>query len=130
MQKLEFFAENDIPSVTEIDSKHKQNIIFDDNRAYPFTINASFRGPCQFRYKIDRHDPAESYFMTGELVTMTANNGVRLWMSNSNTVKFSIIADSKNYDLEIGKAGHVLVEDIKWIKDTDGRYKLAVIELD
>ena len=51
-------------------------------------------------------------------------------MSNSNTVKFSIIADSKNYDLEIGKAGHVLVEDIKWIKDTDGRYKLAVIELD
>ncbi len=122
--------QNDIPSVTEIDSKHKQNIIFDDNRAYPFTINASFRGPCQFRYKIDRHDPAESYFMTGELVTMTANNGVRLWMSNSNTVKFSIIADSKNYDLEIGKAGHVLVEDIKWIKDTDGRYKLAVIELD
>ena len=61
---------------------------------------------------------------------MTANNGIRLWMSNSNTVKLSIIADSKNYDLELGKAGHVLVEDIKWIKDTDGRYKLAVIELD
>lgn len=122
--------QNDIPFSTEIDSKYKQTIIFDDNRAYPFTVNASFRGSCQFRYKIDRHEPAESYFTTGELVTMTANNGIRLWMSNSNTVKLSIIADSKNYDLELGKAGHVLVEDIKWIKDTDGRYKLAVIELD
>ena len=61
---------------------------------------------------------------------MTANNGIRLWMSNCNTLKFSIIADSKSYDLEIGKAGQVLVEDIKWIKDTDGKYKLVVIELD
>ena len=83
-----------------------------------------------FRYKVDRHDPVESYFTSGEVVTMTANNGIRLWMSNCNTLKFSIIADSKSYDLEIGKAGQVLVEDIKWIKDTDGKYKLVVIELD
>ena len=39
-------------------------------------------------------------------------------------------ADYKGYDLEIGKACQVLVEDIKWIKDTDGKYKLVVIELD
>ena len=51
-------------------------------------------------------------------------------MSNCNTVKFGIVADAKTYDLEIGKAGQVLAEDIKWIKDTDGKYKLVVIELD
>ena len=123
-------SHDDIPFATEIVSNHKQIVIFEDNRAYPFTLNGSFRGPCVFRYKVDRHDPVESYFTSGEVVTMTANNGIRLWMSNCNTIKFSIIADSKSYDLEIGKAGQVLVEDIKWIKDTDGKYKLVVIELD
>lgn len=121
---------DDIPFATEIDSTHKQLVILEDNRAYPFTINGSFRGPCEFRYKIDRRDAVEAYFSSGEVATITANNGVRLWMSNCNTVKFSIIADSKTYDLEIGKAGQVLAEDIKWIKDTDGKYKLVVIELD
>ena len=72
----------------------------------------------------------EAYFTSGEVATITANNGVRLWMSNCNTVKFGIVADARTYDLEIGKAGQVLAEDIKWIKDTDGKYKLVVIELD
>ena len=123
-------SHDDIPFATEIVSNHKQIVIFEDNRAYPFTLNGSFRGPCVFRHMVDRHDSVESYFTSGEVVTMTANNGIRLWMSNCNTLKFSIIADSKSYDLEIGKAGQVLVEDIKWIKDTDGKYKLVVIELD
>ena len=122
--------QDDIPFASEVVSNHKQFVVLEDNRAYPFTINGSFRGSCVFRYKIDRHDSVESYFTNGEVVTMTANNGIRLWMSNCNTVKFTITADSRNYDLEIGKAGQVLVEDIKWIKDTDGKYKIVVIELD
>lgn len=123
-------SQSEIPFASEIGSNHKMNVIFEDNRAYPFTINGNFRGSCIFRYKVDRHDPSESYFTSGEVVTMTANNGIRLWMSNSNTVKFTVVADSKSYDLEIGKAGQVLAEDIKWIKDTDGKYKVVVIELD
>ena len=51
-------------------------------------------------------------------------------LSKDNTVKFNIIADSKSFDLDIGVAGQICVEDIKWIKDTDGKYKLVVIELD
>ena len=62
--------------------------------------------------------------------TATPHNGIRLWISNNNTVKISIIADSKSYDLDIGTAGQVFVEDIKWIKDTDGKYKLVVVTLD
>jgi hypothetical protein len=110
--------------------KHKQQVILQDSRAYPFTVNATFRGPCEFRYKIDRKPSEENYFTNGDIVTMTANNGARLWMSNGNTVKFTIIADTKSFDLDIGKAGQVLVEDIKWVKDVDGSYKLVVIELD
>ena len=110
--------------------KHTQSVIFEDNRAYPFTINATFRGPCEFRYRVDRKRSNENYFTNGEVVMMTANNGVRVWMSNGNTVKFTVVADTKNYDLEIGKAGQVLVQDIKWVRDTEGKYKLVVVELD
>lgn len=111
-------------------SKHKPFVILEDNRAYPFTINASFRGPCVFRYRADRKPSEENYFSNGDLVTMTSNNGTRVWMSNCNTVKLTVIADARSFDLEIGKAGQVLVEDIKWVKNLDGRYQLVVVELD
>ncbi len=123
-------VEDDIPFASEIKSKHPQKVIHEDNRAYPFTINASFRGPCLFRDKVDNEQSVESYFARGEVFTATPHNGIRLWISNANTVKFTIIADSKSYDLDIGFSGQVYVEDIKWIKDTDGKYKLVVIELD
>ena len=110
--------------------RHPQFVILEDNRAYPFTVNASFRGPCEFRHRVDRKRSTENYFTNGDVVMMTANNGVRVWMSNGNTVKFTVIADTKNYDIEIGKAGQVLVQDIKWVRDSEGKYKLVVVELD
>ena len=61
---------------------------------------------------------------------MTASNGVRMWISNGNTVKLQVIANGKTYDLGLTKAGQVVVQDIRWIKDTDGKYKLVVSELD
>jgi len=120
----------DIPFASEIGSKHPQKVILEDNRAYPFTVNASFRASCLFRDKVDRDDSVESYFSKGEVFTASPHNGIRLWISNSNVVSLTIIADSKSFDLGMGTAGQVLVEDIKWIKDTDGKYKLVVIELD
>ncbi len=123
-------SDEDIPLESEIKTTHPQIVILEDNRAYPFTINASFRGPCLFRDKVDRADSVETYFSSGEVFTATPHNGIRLWISNNNAVKFSIIADSRTYDLDIGAAGQVFVEDIKWIRDTDGKYKLVVIELD
>lgn len=121
---------DEIPFEADIKSKHPQKVILEDNRAYPFTINASFRGSCLFRDKVDNENSVESYFTRGEVFTANPHNGIRLWISNSNAVKFTIVADSRTYDLDIGAAGQVLVEDIKWIKDSDGRYKLVVIELD
>ena len=121
---------DDIPFETDIKSKHPQKVILEDNRAYPFTINASFRSSCLFRDKVDNDNSVESYFAKGEVFTANPHNGIRLWISNSNAVKFTIVADSRTFDLDIGAAGQVLVEDIKWIKDSDGRYKLVIIELD
>jgi cytoskeletal protein RodZ len=121
---------DEIPFESDIKSKHPQKVILEDNRAYPFTLNASFRGSCLFRDKVDNDNSVESYFTKGEVFTANPHNGIRLWISNSNAVKFTIVADSRTFDLDIGPAGQVLVEDIKWIKDSDGRYKLIVIELD
>lgn len=121
---------DDIPLITDLKSSHPQKVIIEDTRAYPFTLNASFLGSCVFRDKIDFNDSIETYFVRGEVFTATAHNSIRLWLSNSNTVKCTIIADTKSFDLDIGVPGKVLVEDIKWIKDVDGKYKLVVIELD
>lgn len=120
----------DVPFASEIKSKHPQKVILEDNRAYPFTVNASFRGPCLFRSRVDRDNSVESYFTRGEMFTATPHNGIRLWISNNNTIKVTIIADSKSFDLDIGTAGQIYAEDIKWVKDSEGRYKLVVIELD
>lgn len=120
-----------IPPVQELPQAggHKPYVILEDNRAYSFTIDAVFRGPCEFRHRIDRKNPEENYYSNGDTVTMTAFNGIRLWMSNANAVKLSIVADAHGYDIEIGRAGQVLVEDIKWIK-VNGRYRLVALELD
>lgn len=123
------FAEN-VAQEAQIKKTHEPVVLLEDNRAYPFTVNANFRGACLFRYKIDRRQSEENYFTNGEIVTVTANNGVRLWMSNSNMVKYTVIADTKNIDLQIGAAGHVLAEDIRWVRNSEGRYRLVVIELD
>ena len=123
-------ALEDIPFASELGTKHPHKVILEDNRAYPFTVNVSFRGSCLFRDRVDRNASVETYFERGELFTATPQNGIRLWISNSNALKITIIADARTFDLEIGEAGKVLVEDIKWIKDTDGKYKLVVVELD
>lgn len=121
---------DEIPFMTDIKSQHPQKVILEDNRAYPFTINASFLNSCLFRDKVDNQDNVESYFTKGEVFTANPHNGIRLWISNSNNVRFTIVADTNTYNIDLGKAGHVLVEDIKWIKDKDGKYRLVVIELD
>jgi hypothetical protein len=119
-----------IPSAAELPKSDTQVVVLEDTRAYPFTVNATFRGGCLFRYRCDRKDIVEDYFTNGDLVTMTASNGIRVWISNGNTAKLQVIADMKTYDLEIAKAGQVVAQDIKWIKDTDGKYKLVVLDLD
>lgn len=119
-----------IESASALPAGKKPYVILEDNRAYSFTVNATFRGSCEFRYRIDRRAAEENYFMNGETLTMTSFNALRLWMSNCNAVKFSIVADAKNYELDIGKAGQVLAQDIKWVRDSNNVYRLVVLELD
>ena len=122
--------ENQIPNAEDLPKEQARTEILSDTRAYPFTINASFRGGCLFRYRPDRKETVEDYFANGDIVNMTASNGIRLWISNGNAVKLQVVANSKTYDLAVPRAGEVIAQDIKWIKDTDGRYKIVVVDID
>lgn len=122
--------ENQIPNAEDLPKEQTRTEIFADSRAYPFTVNASFRGGCLFRYRPDRKETIEDYFASGDVLSMTASNGIRLWISNGNAVKLQIVANSKTYDLAVPRAGEVIAQDIKWIKDTDGRYKVVIVDID
>ncbi|MGN0728101.1 helix-turn-helix domain-containing protein [Treponema sp.] len=121
---------SEIPASSSVKNNDNRTVIHEDTRPYPFTINVTFRGSCLFRYKSDRQDYVEGYYKSGELVTVTSNNGTRLWMSNINALKIHVIAGLSSYDLEVGRAGEVQAEDIKWVRDSDGKYRLVVLELD
>lgn len=109
----------------------KQNVLFEGGSAYPVTMNATFRGYCLFRFESDRTNREERYYQKSELLTVQANNGIRIWASNGNSVKIQMIAGGKTVDLEVSRPGEVLVRDLKWIKDeATGRYKFVVMDID
>lgn len=125
------YAETDtaaIPNAADI-TKEKLTIM-QDNRAYPFTTSITFRAPCIFRYKVDNQEPIEDYYTTNDLITVQSMNGIRMWVSNINAIKIQVLANSRTHDLEVGKAGQVVVQDIKWVREPDGTYKIAVIDVD
>ena len=51
-------------------------------------------------------------------------------MSNAYNVKMKVRAGMDAYDLEVGKAGQVAVEDIKWVQGRDGRFRIVIQEVD
>lgn len=107
-----------------------QLVLIKSNRAFPFTVTASFRGSCLFRYQYDNEVENEDFYANGDKLVYTAKNSSRVWMSNANTVKIQVQGDGQTTDLAFGKAGQVLVEDIRWVKEADGVYKLVVLQVE
>ena len=122
--------DSEILSAADVAPTTKRTVLFSGTRAYPFTLIATFRGACLFRYKADNRDPMEDYFTSGDILNATSNNSIRLWMSNANAVKLQVQGDGKTADIEIGRPGQVLAEDIRWVREADGTYNLVVIEID
>ena len=121
--------ESSIPLESSL-STTSQIVLFESNRAYPFTLIASFRGACILRYQSDKKDFVEDYFTSGDVLNCTSNNSLRLWISNANAVKMQIQGGGETVDIEIGKPGQAIVQDIRWIRDSQGVYKLVVLEVE
>jgi cytoskeleton protein RodZ len=105
-------------------------VIFSSPNPYPFTLQATFKGYCMFRWEADRKEREERYFHKAETLNVQAQNGIRLWVSNAGAVKLQAIGGGKTVDVEIGGSGEVVVTDLKWVKDEDGRFKLTTVRLD
>ncbi|MFI3258381.1 MAG: helix-turn-helix domain-containing protein, partial [Spirochaetales bacterium] len=120
----------DMAIVSQIPEGVTQRVVLEDNRAYPFTLTANFRDTCLYRYRSDSNTPIENLFVSGNELVMQAQNGIRVWISNENAVTTKIIADGRTYDLGTGSPGKVAVKDIRWIRESDGIYKLVVIDID
>jgi cytoskeletal protein RodZ len=119
------------PTAAAPTANSKQTVLFEGGTAYPVTMNATFRGYCLFRYESDKTNRDERYYQKSELLTVQANNGIRIWASNGNAVKLQMIAGGKTVDLEVSRPGEVIVRDLKWVKDEEsGRFKFVVMDID
>jgi cytoskeletal protein RodZ len=110
-------------------------VVFTSPNPYPFTMQANFQGYCLFRWEIlaerDRQGRKEEYFQrSSELSIPPVQNGVRIGVSNAAAVKIQVIGGGRTVPLEIGSAGEVVVADIRWIRDEDGRYRLVLLRLE
>ncbi len=105
-------------------------VIFSSPNPYPFTLQATFKGSCMFRWESDRKEREERYFHKAEVLNIQAQNGIRLWLSNAGAVKVTAIGGGKTVDIELGGLGEIVVTDVKWVKDEDGRFKLTTVRLD
>jgi len=126
-------AEGDVVIADNADSTTRggQLVLFEGGSAYPVTMTATFRGYCLFRFEADRTNREERYYQKSEQLTVQANNGIRIWASNGNSVKIQIVAGGKTVDLALSRPGEVIVRDLKWIRDEEtGRFKFMVLEID
>jgi hypothetical protein len=109
-------------------------VIFTSPSAYPFTFQAVFQGYCLFRREIlferDRPGRAEDYFQRLDEISIQAQNGIRIGISNAQAVKVEIIGGGRTVPLELGGAGEVVAADIRWVRDEESRYRLVLARLD
>jgi len=127
-------TESDATVIGAVSSSVITTIIPSTVSAYPFTLQIVFQGYCMFRWEIlnerDRTGSNQRYFQRGEPLDITAQNGIRLWASNAQAARFQVIAGGRTYPVEIGGAGEVVVADIRWVRDEDGRYRLILVRLE
>jgi cytoskeletal protein RodZ len=109
-------------------------VILGPSNAHPFTLQASFQSYCMFRWELlrenNRQGRQEQYYMRGESLDIQAQNGIRIWVSNAMAVKFQVIGGGREAPLDIGGAGEVVVAEIRWVRDDDGRFRLRLIRID
>jgi cytoskeletal protein RodZ len=109
-------------------------VIFTSPNAYPFTLQALFQGYCMFRWEVlaerDRRGRNERYFQKSDEINIPAQNGIRLWISNATAVKMHALGAGRTVPLEIGGVGEVVVADVRWVRNDDGRYRLGLFRLE
>jgi cytoskeleton protein RodZ len=110
----------------------KPVVIFEAGKSpFPFVVSVTFRGSCLFRYEVDKRDRDERYYRKGETVTVNASNNIKLWASNAQSAKLTVMASGgKSADLDLGGAGEIAVKRISWSQTETGTWALGASDID
>ena len=109
-------------------------VIFTSPNPHPFTLQSVFQGNCMFRWEIlmerDRRERGQQYFQRTQEFNIQAQNGIRVWISNAQAARFSVVGAGRVVPFELGNPGEVVVADIRWVRDDDNRFRLIVARLE
>jgi len=109
-------------------------VILNSPNPYPFTLQASFQGYCLFRWEIlfeqDRPGRNEQYFQNSDELSIQAQNGIRIGLSNAQAVRLQVIGGGRTIPIEAGGAGEVVVADVRWLRDEENRFRLVLAHLE
>ena len=109
-------------------------IILTSPNPFPFTLQAVFQRYCLFRWEI-LFEPAragrnEQYFQPLDELSVQAQNGIRMGISNAQAVRLQVIAAGRIYPIEAGGPGEIVVADLRWLRDEDNRFRLVMTKLE
>ena len=127
-------SEPEIPFTINTVSSSSITVIPSSPNAYPFTLQVNFTGYCMFRWEIlnerDRRGTNQRFFQRNEALDIQAQNGIRIWVSNATAARFQVIGGGRTFPVEIGTSGEVVVSELRWVRDEDGRFRVVLIRLE
>jgi cytoskeletal protein RodZ len=125
---------HEIPFTITMAASANTTIIPSSPNPYPFTLQINFSGFSMFRWEIlnerDRRGTNQRYFQRNAALDIQAQNGVRIWASNASAARYQVIGGGRSFPVELGTAGEVVVAEIRWVRDEDGRYRVVLIRLE
>ena len=117
-----------------VTAREASTLLFTSPNAFPFTLQATFQNYCLFRYEIlferDKPGRSEQYYQRTEEINITAQNGIRLGISNARAVKLQVMGGGRTVPFEAGGAGEVVAADLRWLKDDENHYRLVLLRLE
>jgi cytoskeletal protein RodZ len=115
-------------------AREASQLVLASPNPFPFTLQVVFQGNCLFRYEIlferDRPGKTEQHYQRTQELNLQAQKGIRLGISNAQAVRLQVVGGGRTIPVEAGNPGEVVAADLRWVRDDDSRYRLALIRLE
>jgi cytoskeletal protein RodZ len=123
-----------LPAETFPAARETTQLVLASPNPFPFTLQVAFQGYCLFRYEIlferDRPGRNEQYYQRTQELSIQAQNGIRLGISNAQAVRLQVVGGGRTIPIEVGGPGEVVAADLRWLRDEDNRFRLVLIRLE
>ena len=123
-----------IPSEVLPAVRETSQLVLASPNPFPFTLQVVFQGNCLFRYEIlferDRPGRTEQHYQRTQELNLQAQNGIRLGISNAQAVRLQVVGGGRTIPVEAGNPGEVVAADLRWVRDDENRFRLALIRLE